>query len=295
MQLFLQQTFNGLALGSAYALFAMSFGLVYATMGVLSVAHGAIATWGALAALYVTNEFGVPTVVSVLIGVLFAAMLSVSVDQIAFQPLRKRNNSLGYIITSIGVWICLISVGETATDNAPQTFPPDYITAGKINISAIYISAPQVWLFIMGLVVLVGMHIAITRTKFGASVRAVGFSAKFSSISGVNSRLVAIWTASIAGATAGLVGVIGGSAFDNVSMALGEGLLLKGFAAVVIGGFGDVRGTYIGGMLIGLTEVLGSQYISSSFKDAISFGLLLVFLVFRPSGIFKEIKFGAAR
>lgn len=295
MNLFLQQILNGLALGSAYSMFAISFGLVFATMGILSVAHGAIATWGAVSAWWLATRHGVSIIPALLIGIIFGALLATLIDQVAFQPLRSRNNPLGYIITSIGVWIVLINLGETLTENQPQNFPPDYITVGRFVRGTLFLTAGQVWLMIVGVVVVVVLHFTVAHTPLGMRVRAVGFNPRFSSISGVNSRLVAVWTACISGAVAGLVGVLSGSAFDNVSMALGEGLLLKGFAAVVIGGFGDIRGTYIGGLMLGLTEVLAAQYLSGAFRDAISFGLLLAFLVLKPSGLMGEVTFGATR
>lgn len=295
MNLFLQQLANGIALGSAYAIFAMGFGLVLATMGILNVAHGTFATWGALAALYTVQQWHVPFVLALVAGVLFAAFLGVVVDQVAFQPLRKRGGVLGFIITSIGAWIVLINFAEVATDNQPQTFPTDAFKQHQYSFGGVELSSAQLLMVAIALVTVTLLFLFLHHTQAGAAVRAVGFNAAAAQLSGVNARSVIIGTSALAAAIAGMAGVIVGLAFDNVSVGLGEGLLLKGFAAVVVGGFGDVRGTFLGGMIIGVSEVLGAQYISNSFRDAITFGLLLVFLVFRPSGIFGEVKFGAGR
>lgn len=129
----------------------------------------------------------------------------------------------------------------------------------------------------------------------GSQIRAVGYSDTWTRISGVNSTFVILATVVISTGIAGLAGYLSSIAFDNVSVPLGEGLLLKGFAAVVVGGFGDVRGAFLGGLVIGMTEILAAQYVSGNFRDVITFGLLIFFLLFKPEGIFGEVKFGAAR
>jgi branched-chain amino acid transport system permease protein len=148
---------------------------------------------------------------------------------------------------------------------------------------------------VLGPLSLVGLYLVLSKTSIGIRIRAVGYSEVWSRISGVSSTVVILSTVAISAGLAGLVGYLSSIAFDNVSTSLGEGLLLKGFAAVVVGGFGDVRGAFLGGIIIGVTEVLGAQYISGDFRDVITFGLLILFLIFRPEGIFGEVKFGAAR
>ncbi len=295
MNLFLQQLANGIALGAAYAIFAMGFGLVLATMGILNVAHGTFATWGALGALYTVDHWNFPFPLAIAAGAVFAAGIGVVVDQVAFQPLRKRGGVLGYIITSIGAWIILINLAEVATDHQPQTFPAKVFKQRQFSFAGIELSSAQLLMIGIALATVCGLYVFLHRTAAGAAVRAVGFNAAAAQLSGVNARAVIIWTSALAAAIAGIAGVIVSLAFDNVSVGLGEGLLLKGFAAVVVGGFGDVRGTFLGGMIIGMSEVLGAQYISNSFRDAITFGLLLLFLIVRPSGIFGEVRFGAGR
>lgn len=295
MRLFLQQLLNGLALGSAYGTFAMSFGLIFATMGILNVAHGTIATFGAIAGWVVVKQFGFSFIPALVIGVVVATTIGILTDRLAFQPLRARANTLGYLITSIGVWIVLISLGETALNHQIEVFPPDLLSGPRLAATDIYLAPGQVWLLIVGPVGACALYLLLTRTPIGAMIRAVGFSEVWSRISGVSSTLVIISTVAISAGLAGIAGYLSSIAFDNVSVPLGEGLLLKGFAAVVVGGFGDVRGAFLGGIIIGITEVLGAQYVSGQFRDVITFGLLIIFLLFRPEGIFGEIKFGAVR
>lgn len=221
-------------------------------------------------------------------------MIGIVVDRLAFQPLRARSNTLGFLITSIGVWIILINLAETALDHQVKTFPPDFINYPKIT-GYIFLASGQVWLIVIGLILVTFLYLVLTRTLLGSQIRAVGFSDTWTRISGVNSTFVILVTVVISTGVAGLAGYLSSIAFDNVSVPLGEGLLLKGFAAVVVGGFGDVRGAYLGGLVIGMTEILGAQYVSGNFRDVITFGLLISFLLFKPEGIFGEVKFGASR
>jgi branched-chain amino acid transport system permease protein len=295
VNLFIQQVLNGLAVGSAYGMFAMSFGLIFATMGILNVAHGTIATFGAIAALFVVENMGFGFFPAMVVAIIVAVLIGLATDRLAFQPLRAKANTLGYLITSIGVWIVLLSLGETALDHQIKTFPPDLLSWPRLVTNSVYLAPGQIWLMILGPLSLVGLYLVLSKTSIGIRIRAVGYSEVWSRISGVSSTVVILSTVAISAGLAGLVGYLSSIAFDNVSTSLGEGLLLKGFAAVVVGGFGDVRGAFLGGIIIGVTEVLGAQYISGDFRDVITFGLLILFLIFRPEGIFGEVKFGAAR
>jgi branched-chain amino acid transport system permease protein len=295
VNLFIQQVLNGLAVGSAYGMFAMSFGLIFATMGILNVAHGTIATFGAIAALFVVENMGFGFFPAMVVAIIVAVLIGLATDRLAFQPLRAKANTLGYLITSIGVWIVLLSLGETALDHQIKTFPPDLLSWPRLVTNSVYLAPGQIWLMVLGPLSLIGLYLVLSKTSIGIRIRAVGYSEVWSRISGVSSTVVILSTVAISAGLAGLVGYLSSIAFDNVSTSLGEGLLLKGFAAVVVGGFGDVRGAFLGGIIIGVTEVLGAQYISGDFRDVITFGLLILFLIFRPEGIFGEVKFGAAR
>ncbi len=141
----------------------------------------------------------------------------------------------------------------------------------------------------------VGLGLFLARTRFGAAIRSVGFKPETASIVGVNTKLVLSVTAIPAAGIAGLAGVLTSISTNNVSFTVGEGLsVLEGFAAVVIGGFGNIRGAVLAGVAIGVIEALTLQYLSSTFRDAIIFGLLLLFLVVRPQGIFGELKVSRA-
>lgn len=295
MSLFLQQLLNGLAVGSTYALFAIGFGLVFASMGILNLAHGTFATWGAVVALMAVVTLDLPFFVALGVGVVAAGLIGLAVDQIAFQPLRGRSaGPLGPIITSIGCWIVLLELALIVNGPSAKNFPDSWAKSAMFEVAGLSITAPQL-LSLVSVVVVGGLvWVFLTRTRFGAATRAVGHDQVSAMLGGVDPRKVIFVTAFLAAAIAGLAGVLSGLATNNVSHTLGEAMLLKGFAAVVVGGFGDVRGAVFGGLLIGVSEVLGAEYISSSFRDAITFGLLFLFLVLRPSGLFGEVRYQRA-
>lgn len=289
MDVLLQQIFNGVALGSVYALFGVGFGLMLATLGVLNAAHGTYATWGALVTLILVNDVGLSFWPAAAIGVVAAGVLSTVVDLVAFQPLRRRGDDLlPALITSIGIWIFLLAAARIYTEARTSRFDPERSPSGAIDVAGATLPWSQI-LSVLALVVAGGTMLWLLHyTRVGAAMRAVGHSPKAAAIGGVNPLFIVMVTTFLAGAMAGTAGVATGLVTSTVSFLLGESLLLKGFAAVIIGGFGDVRGTIVAGLLIGVAEVMTAQYISGTLRDALTFGLLLGFLVLRPRGLFGK-------
>ncbi|MEB0059021.1 branched-chain amino acid ABC transporter permease [Variovorax sp. LG9.2] len=295
MQLFIEQLINGCALGALYALFGLGFGIVFSTLGILNAAHGSYASWAAIAALAAVEQLKLPFLPALVVGVVGGGLLAVVVDQIAFQPLRKRGSGmLGALITSIAFWLILDNLAGTATGQQSLSFPRGSYPGTMFHLGDIPIPAMQLITVAVMLVVTFGLHILIRRSRFGAAMRAVGWNQTAASLGGVNPRYVVIVTAFIAGATSGLAGVLGGITTHNVSFLLGEGLLLKGFAAVVVGGYDDVRGTAVAGVGLGVLEVMSAQYLSSGLRDGITYALLLTFLLVRPRGLFGSLGFSRA-
>lgn len=288
MNLFIQQLANGVALGATYAMFAMGFGLVFATMGILNVAHGTYATWGAIIT-YTALDHGWPFVPAAVLGALGAGVIGVIVDRVAFEPLRKRGAGLlGTIITSIGAWIILGDLAQEATDAQAKSYPNGSFPRGIVRIGDVILTYAQILNVAVAVVMVVALYVFLNHTRTGSSIRAVGYNPSATALSGVNPRFIVNLTALLAAGLAGVAGVLSALATNNVSFNMGEGLMLKGFAAVVVGGFGDVRGAAAGGLAIGIFEVMGAQYISNDFRDAITFGLLVAVLVLFPKGLFRE-------
>jgi branched-chain amino acid transport system permease protein len=292
MHLFLEQFVNGWALGSLYALFGIGFGLVFSTLGILNAAHGTYASWAAIVGYYAVVWFNVPFPVTIATGVLAGGVLAIVVDQIGFQPLRaKKAGLLGGLITSIAFWIILDSLAGFATQQQSLAFPASTYPNSMVAIGPVMVSQMQIITILALIICAVGIYLLIQKTRIGAAMRAVGWNEVAAGLGGVNARVVILLTAFLAGATSGLAGVLGGIATSNVSFTLGEGLLLKGFAAVVVGGFDDVRGTAIAGICLGIIEVFVGQYVSTAMRDGVTYTLLLLFLILRPRGLFGSTSF----
>lgn len=295
MELFVEQLINGCALGSLYALFGLGFGIVFATLGILNAAHGTYASWAAIVALAAVEQLKLPFVLAMLAGIVAAGVIALLVDQVAFQPLRRRGTGmLGALITSIACWIILDSLAGSATGHNSLSFPRGSYPATMFHLGAIPLPVMQLITIVAMLAVTVGLHVLIRHTRFGAAMRAVGWNQTAASLGGVNPRYVVVITAFLAGATSGFAGVLGGITTQNVSFMLGEALLLKGFAAVVVGGYDDVRGTAVAGVALGVLEVMTAQYLSSGLRDGITYALLLGFLLLRPRGLFGSLGFSRA-
>ena len=295
MNLFLEQLINGCALGSLYALFAIGFGLVFSTLGILNAAHGTYASWAAIAALAAVERLGLPFPIALILGVAAGGALALLVDRIAFEPLRKRHAGLlGALITSIACWIILDNLADTATGHESLSFPFTAYPAGMIHIGEVQFATMQGVSIAALIVVTTLMHLLMRHSRFGAAMRAVGWNEAAAALSGVNPKRIVAATAFLAGATSGLAGVLGGISTQNVSYTLCEGLMLKGFAAVVVGGYDDIRGSAVAGVALGIMEVMAAQYISTSLRDGITYALLLGFLLLRPRGLFGGVAFTRA-
>lgn len=295
MELLLQQIVNGLSLGSLYAIFAIGFGLIFANMGILNVAQGSFATWGVIPAYLVASSWGLPFWPSLAVGILGAGLIGVLAELLAFKPLRDRGaGMLGSIIVAVGIWIVLLNLAEVVLGPNPTAMPAGIFPTQPVYLGPIAVPPIFVVNAISLVVVAVGLSLFLRRTRLGAAMRAVGHRPETATITGVNATFVLAVTAFCAAAIAGLSGVLTAMSTNNVSFTVGEGLMLKGFAAVVIGGFGDIRGAVVAGLAIGVIEAMTLQYLSTTFRDAITFGILLLFLVLRPQGIFGELKVSRA-
>jgi len=177
MQLFIEQLINGCALGALYALFGLGFGIVFSTLGILNAAHGSYASWAAIAALAAVEQLKLPFLPALVVGVVGGGLLAVVVDQIAFQPLRKRGSGmLGALITSIAFWIILDNLAGTATGQQSLSFPRGSYPGTMFHLGDIPIPAMQLITVAVMLVVTFGLHILIRRSRFGAAMRAVGWN-----------------------------------------------------------------------------------------------------------------------
>jgi branched-chain amino acid transport system permease protein len=289
---FISQLINGVSVGAVYALFAVGFSIVFSTMQILNLAQGVYATYGAMGTYWAMDKLHFPYWAGVLAGIVAGALIAMVVDQIAFEPLRRRGvQLLGAVVASIAAWIALREIVAIFTNSTPVGFPSTQVPSGRIMLGGnVDILDTQLIAVLCAVVAIGVVHLTLNHSRLGSAIRAVGYDKRSAVIAGISPQRMVMVAALISGGITGLAGIMlaSGQSFD---FTLGDGLLLQGFAAVVIGGMGDVRGAAIGGLFIGVVQTLSGSYLSNSYQDAITFGLVLAVLLLRPRGLLGTAAF----
>ncbi|KJK24128.1 ABC transporter permease [Burkholderiaceae bacterium 16] len=305
MDILIQQIVNGLVLGSIYALIALGYTMVYGILGIINFAHGDVLMIGALTALTAIlglQKFapGLPEwlmlVIATLIAMPVCAVLAYTIERVAYRPLRNAPR-LAPLITAIGVSIILQTVAMMIWSRNPLTFP-QLLPSEPIDIGATgaTITGKEIVIIGMALMVMAGLLTLVNRTKLGRAMRATAENQKVAGLMGVNPNFVISATFMIGAALAALAGVMMATNYGNAHFYMGFIPGLKAFTAAVLGGIGNLAGAMVGGMLLGLIEALGAGYIGdltggvfgSNYQDVFAFIVLIIVLVFRPSGIMGE-------
>lgn len=301
MDIFLQQIINGLVQGSIYALVALGYTMVYGIMGLINFAHGEVVMIGTLVTITVASSLikaGMPIALAGMAGltasVLVCMALGWGLERIAYRPLRNAPR-LTPLITAIGMSIVLQNVAMIVWGRNYLTFPPllpkmDFEFAGA-NFTAVQLIIVAVSSLTMG-----GLLFLVYRTKLGMAMRATSQNPAVASLMGVNINRVIAAAFIIGSALGALAGIMVGTYYEIAHYQMGFMLGLKAFTAAVLGGIGNLAGAMIGGVLLGLIEALGAGYIGdltggflgSHYQDIFAFLVLIVVLMFKPSGLFGE-------
>ena len=289
---FISYLINGLSLGSVYAIIALGYTMVYGIAKMLNFAHGDVIMIGAYTSFIAMTQAGFSPAVSVIIAVCVCTVLGIVIERIAYKPLRNASSSLAVLITAIGVSyllqnIALLVFGENAkTFQSVIKWKGVSLADGKLNISGETIVTIAVCLIIM-----VVLMIFVQKTKPGQAMRAVSEDKGAAQLMGINVNATIALTFAIGSALAAVAGVMYCSAYPTLSPYTGSMPGIKAFVAAVFGGIGSIPGAFIGGILLGIIEILARAYISSQLSDAIVFSVLFIVLVVRPTGLMgKEIQ-----
>jgi branched-chain amino acid transport system permease protein len=305
ISLLLQQFLNGLSIGSAYAIFALGYTLVYSILGIINLAHGAIFTLGAyFTYALMGGSFGftgllantalpikLPFVIALILGSTLAGLVGVAVERIAFQPLRKQgSDSLLTVVSSLGVAVVIVNLIQYLVGAESYTFPantygdlPPAINFGTAQ-NPIPIRTVQVVIFAVSVITVTIMTYFIKYTKYGKAMQAIAEDPTTASLLGINSDRFIVVTFFISSFLAGVAGTLVASSVSIAGPYFGITFGLKGLAVIVLGGLGSIPGAVLGGLVIGLVEAfVPGEY--SGYKDAVAFSILFIMLLVRPQGL----------
>jgi len=285
---FAQQIANGLSLGAVYALFAIGYTLVFGVLDILNLAHAAIFMATAFAALGLVAA-GVPLWAACPLAIVFAGVLGIALDRIAFAPLRARNaGTLVPLISSIGVAIAIGGIARGLFGPGEHRFPPGTLGAlgdARVHLGALAFTGLDLVILGIAITLMLALAWVMRRTTLGRAIRAVAEDRTAAALLGLDLERTIALTFFIASALGGAAGILIGLQYDSVSLEMGARIELKGLAIVILGGMGSVTGAVIGAFVLGAVETLSVAYVSSSYRDAVAFGVMFAILVLRPSGL----------
>jgi branched-chain amino acid transport system permease protein len=281
-----QQLVNGLMLGAAYSLVAIGYSLVFGVLKLIHLAHGEVFMIGAFIGLQLVVLFKAGTVTALVGSILGAALIGMILELVAFRPIRKRGGGfLAPMVSTIGAGLVLQEVAAKLF-GAEQLGFPHSLEPATWMLGPVQVTSVQVFILVVSLASMVGLHLLVAHTRYGMAMRAVSENTLTASILGINVNNVILLTFAVASALGGVAGVLLGLSFNSVSPFMGIDVGIKGMAIMLIGGLGNIYGAMLGGVLLGAVEVLSVAYLASSYRDAFAFGLMILVLLFRPQGLF---------
>jgi branched-chain amino acid transport system permease protein len=291
---FLQQMVNGVTWGSVYALIALGYTMVYGILRLINFAHGDVYMLGAFFGFFVARWIGAAqdpnpfkAIVVLLASMVACGLVGVVIERSAYKPVR-RSSRLAALITAIGVSLLLENGGIVVFGPDPKFFP-QIIPAHEIKLGlGVTISNQQVIILLVSLVLMVGLRAVVLYTRTGKAMQAVSFNHTAAALMGISVDRIITFTFMLGSMLAAAAGVLVALQNPKIEPLMGIMPGLKAFVAAVLGGIGNVPGAMIGGLVMGIAEVLVVGYISPTYRDAIAFILLIVILLVRPSGILGQ-------
>ncbi len=297
-QEFIQHVINGVSLGSIYALIALGYTMVYGILQLINFAHSEVYMVGAFAAYYVgsnkylalTEHQGVGALIVLLIVAIAAcSILGVTIERLAYRPLRKAPK-LNILITAIGVSLLLQYSGQIVFGSDPKLFPEVIKDVSLFKIGGVEVHSLDVTILVVGTIVMLGLHFLVQHTKIGIAMRAVSSNEMVARLMGINVNRIISFTFILGSSLAGVASVLVGLKYPKIDPLMGMLFGIKAFVAAVLGGIGSLPGAMLGGVLLGLCEEMVVGYISSTYRDALAFGILIVILLFRPAGLLGSVQ-----
>lgn len=283
---FISYLINGISLGSVYAIIALGYTMVYGIAKMLNFAHGDVIMVGGFAVFTIVSTCGLPPAIGILVAIVVCTALGMTIERIAYKPLRNAASPLAVLITAIGVSYLLQNIAllifgaNTKSFTSVVSISPIKLAGGQLIISGETIVTIAV-----GIIVMIALTLFVNKTKSGQAMLAVSEDKGAAQLMGINVNGTIALTFAIGSALAAVAGVLLCSAYPSLAPYTGAMPGIKAFVAAVFGGIGSIPGAMIGGILLGIIEILGKAYISSQMADAIVFAVLIIVLLVKPTGI----------
>ena len=283
MQQFCQQLINGISLGSIYALIALGYTMIYGIIKLINFAHGDIYMIGAYFGFFATTQLGVGFIPAIIIAMAGAAVVGIIIERIAYRPMRNAPR-IAILITAIGVSFLLEYGMILFVSPQPRTFPAVF-TPTVYHMGPLVANSQQLVILISAIILMVTLSYIVNSTKAGKAMRAVSFDADAARLMGINIDKVISMTFALGSALAAAGGVLVGVYYNSIDPLMGMMPGLKAFVAAVLGGIGIIPGAMMGGIILGIVEAMVSGFMSSTFRDAAAFGILILILLYKPAGL----------
>ena len=285
MTLFLSYLVNGISLGSVYAIIALGYTMVYGIAKMLNFAHGDVIMVGAYISFCVTQYMGLPALVSVVAAMAVCTLLGIVIERLAYKSLRQAT-SLAVLITAIGVSYFLQNMALLIWGSNPKSFA-SVVNFGSLRLfgGRLVITSEALTTVLANIVIMIALTLFTGKTKIGKAMRAVSEDKGAAELMGINVNATISMTFAIGSALAAIAGVLLCSSYPTLMPTTGSMPGIKAFTAAVFGGIGSIPGAMIGGILLGIIEILGKAYVSTELGDAFVFAVLIVVLLVKPSGL----------
>lgn len=280
----LQQIINGIMLGSTYSLVAIGYTLIFGVLNVLHFAHGEVYMIGAFIGLEFALLTKMNIVVTIIVAMIGTGLLGIIIERGVIR-LIKREYYLAPLSATIGLSVIfqegVVKIFGGDTIGFPDTFQAQYFQFGSISVDSTHVT-----ILVVSFLLMAALTLFVNKTRTGKAIRAVAENPVTARLLGVNIDRVTMLTFAISSALAGAAGVLVGLAYNAISPFMGIRMALLSFAIMLLGGLGNITGAMFGGLILGIVEVLSTVYISSTYRDAFTFGTMILILIFRPAGLF---------
>lgn len=291
MSSFFTYVFNGISLGSVYAIIALGYTMVYGIAKMLNFAHGDVIMVGGYVLFSMIYTNGMNPFIALLISMIFCTILGIVIEKVAYKPLREAS-SLAVLITAIGVSILLQNVAQLIFSSQQKMFQkPIKLGVIKLFGGKVSLDGSTIVMIVTGIIIVVGLSLFIKKSKTGRAMLAVSEDKDAARLMGINVNTTITITFAIGSALAAVASLLMFNAYPSLVPTSGSMPGIKAFVAAVFGGIGSIPGAMVGGIVLGIIEVLSGAYISTKLANAIVFTVLIVVLIFKPTGLFgKKIK-----